>query len=178
MSESRDSLRPGGAAPGRSEAASKIVDRQQLLAEVAAERAAGRSVALANGLFDLLHVGHLRYLEDASREADRLIVAVNADASARTLKGPTRPIVPEGERAELLAGFACVWRVTVFEELKVEALLEALRPDVHCKGTDYRADTVPEAAYARSLGIRIAIVGDPKDHATRDLITQIRSLPD
>ena len=159
-------------------ATGKILDRPALLRQVAAERAAGRTVALANGLFDLLHVGHLRYLQDAAAQADRLIVAVNADASARQLKGPTRPIVPEGERAELIAGFRCVSWVTVFAELKVEALLEAVRPDVHCKGTDYRTDTVPEGDFARSLGIRIAIVGDPKNHATRDLIAQIRALPE
>jgi rfaE bifunctional protein nucleotidyltransferase chain/domain len=122
----------------------------------------------------VLHVGHLRYLEAASREADALAVALNSDASARRLKGAGRPIVPQAERAELIAGFACVDWVTVFEEDTVEPLLRALRPDVHCKGTDYTADNVPEAALARELGIRVAIVGDPKDHATRDLIRRIR----
>jgi D-glycero-beta-D-manno-heptose 1-phosphate adenylyltransferase len=155
-------------------AAAKVVGRGDLLARAAAWRDEGRSIALANGLFDLLHVGHLRYLEAAADEADRLVVAVNADASARALKGPGRPIVPASERAELIAGLACVALVTVFDEPNVEPLLRALRPDVHCKGTDYTAATVPERETARALGIRVAITGDPKDHATRDLIAQIR----
>lgn len=154
----------------------KVLDRPALLQRIDQLRSEGKSVALANGLFDLLHVGHLRYLQSASLEADHLIVAVNADASARQLKGPTRPIVPEEERAELIAGFACVGSVTIFPELRAEELLRSLRPDVHCKGTDYTAESVPEASVARELGIRIAIVGDPKDHATRDLIRQIRDL--
>ena len=154
-----------------------VLQRPALIERLAADRAAGRTVALANGLFDLLHVGHLRYLQDAAKEADRRVGAINAGASARELKGPTRPIVPEAERAELIAGFGCVDYVTVFGELNVEPLLDALRPDVHCKGTDYTPENLPEAAFARGLGIRIAIVGDPKDHATRDLITQIRELP-
>lgn len=154
--------------------AASVLGLGDLARRVAALRAAGKSVALANGLFDVLHVGHLRYLEGAAREADVLVVAVNADASARGLKGPDRPIVPEAERAELVAGFACVDFVTVFEEATVEPLLRALRPDVHCKGTDYTEGTVPEGDAARSLGIRVAIVGDPKTHATRDLISRIR----
>ena len=152
----------------------KIVDRSELAARLEAERSLGKSVALTNGLFDLLHVGHLRYLEAARQEADLLVVAVNSDRSARELKGPSRPLVPESERAELLAGFACVDLVTVFDELSVEQVLRVVRPDVHCKGTDYTADSVPEAATARELGIRIAIVGDPKDHATRDMIERVR----
>ena len=138
------------------------------------ERADGRSVVFANGLFDLLHVGHLRYLEGAAEEADLLVVALNSDRSARELKGPTRPLVPEHERADLVAGFACVDYVTVFDEPTVEPLLRTLRPDVHCKGTDYTAETVPEAAVARELGIRVAIVGDPKRHATREMIQRLR----
>lgn len=157
-------------------AADKVVARAGLVARVAAWKAAGETVALANGLFDLLHVGHLRYLEEAAAEADRLVVAVNADVSARALKGPDRPIVPEAERAELIAGLACVDLVTVFDETTVEPLLRALRPDVHCKGTDYTADTVPEREAAGALGIRVAITGDPKSHATRDLIAQIRGV--
>ena len=157
-------------------AASKILERAELARRIVDWKAAGETVALANGLFDLLHVGHLRYLEDAAREADHLVVAVNADASARALKGPDRPIVPEAERAELIAGFTCVDAVLVFGETTVEPLLAALRPDVHCKGTDYTADTVPEREAAKTLGIRVAITGDPKDHATRDLIAQIRGL--
>jgi rfaE bifunctional protein nucleotidyltransferase chain/domain len=158
-------------------AAAKILSREALGARLAPLRAARKIVAMANGLFDLLHVGHLRYLEDARREGDLLVVAVNADASCRALKGPTRPVVPEDERAELVAGFACVDFVTIFDELTVEPLLRALRPDVHCKGTDYTAENVPERDVALELGIRIAIVGDPKRHATRDLIRQIRQLP-
>ncbi len=153
---------------------SKVIPREELLKRAAALRAEGKSIALANGLFDLVHVGHLRYLEEAAREADVLVVAVNDDASARRLKGPDRPIVPEGERAELIAGFGCVAFVTVFPESTVEPLLRALRPDVHCKGTDYTAETVPEREVARELGIRVAITGDPKTHATRDLIKHIR----
>ena len=154
--------------------AGKFVGRDELARRVAAWKDAGETVALANGLFDLLHVGHLRYLEEAAREADRLVVAVNADASARALKGPDRPIVPADERAELIAAFSCVDLVTVFDEATVEPLLRAVRPDVHCKGTDYTADTVPEREAARALGIRVAITGDAKSHATRDLIAQIR----
>ncbi len=138
-----------------------------------ADRRQGQTIALANGLFDILHVGHLRYLEGARQEADRLLVAVNSDASARELKGPDRPVVPEAERAELIAGFACVDHVLIFSEDSVERLLRELRPDVHCKGTDYTADNVPEAAIARELGIRVAIVGDPKRHATRSIIEQL-----
>ena len=133
-----------------------------------------RPIALANGLFDLVHVGHLRYLEEAATLADYLVVAINDDASARALKGPDRPIVPQDERAELIAGFRCVTVVTLFGEPTVEPILRALRPDVHCKGTDYTAETVPERETARSLGIKVAITGDPKDHATRDLIKKIR----
>jgi rfaE bifunctional protein nucleotidyltransferase chain/domain len=152
----------------------KIVSVEKLPALLEDERRAGRRVALANGLFDILHVGHLRYLRAAREEADRLVVAVNSDASARRLKGPSRPVTPQDERAELLAGFACVDYVTIFEDDTVEPLLRALRPDVHCKGTDYTAETVPEAGLARELGIRVAIVGDPKNHATRDIITRLR----
>jgi len=152
----------------------KIVDLQTLSRRLEIERSRGRSVALANGLFDLLHVGHLRYLEASSAEADLLVVAVNSDRSARALKGPGRPLVPQSERAELIAGFACVAHVVIFDEDRVDAVLHAIRPDVHCKGTDYSADTVPEAAVAREVGARIAIVGDPKDHATREIIGRIR----
>ena len=155
-------------------ASDRIVGREELARRVARWRTEGRTVALANGLFDVVHVGHLRYLEEAAKQADRLVVAVNADVSARALKGPDRPIVPEAERAEIIAGFECVDLVTVFDESTVEPLLRTLTPDVHCKGTDYTADTVPERETARELGIRVAITGDPKTHATRDLITKIR----
>ena len=152
----------------------KVVSREELLRVAKEWRANGKTIALANGLFDLLHVGHLRYLEEASTLADNLVVAVNDDASARALKGPDRPIVPQDERAELIAGFRCVTLVTLFEEPTVEPILRALRPDVHCKGTDYTTETVPERETARELGIKVAITGDPKEHATRDLIKKLR----
>ena len=158
--------------------ASKIVTLDRLTAALDLPRREGSTIALANGLFDVLHVGHLRYLEGASSEADVLVVAINSDASARALKGSPRPYVPQDQRAELLAGFECVDHVTLFEDLNVEPLLRTLRPDVHCKGTDYTKDTVPEAEVARELGIRTAIVGDPKHHATQALIERIRSSHD
>ena len=136
-------------------------------------RAAGRTIALANGLFDLLHIGHVRYLEAAAREADILVVGINSDSSARALKGPGRPILPQAERAEIVAALECVDWVFVFDEPNVEAALSTLRPDVHCKGTDYTRESVPERETVLAYGGRIAIVGDPKDHATRDLIREI-----
>jgi rfaE bifunctional protein nucleotidyltransferase chain/domain len=154
--------------------ADNVVTRKELLRRAEGWRVAGKTVALANGLFDVLHVGHLRYLEEAAQLAEVLVVAINDDASARALKGPDRPIVPADERAELIAGLCCVSLVTVFSESNVEPLLRLLRPNVHCKGTDYTADTVPERETARELGIRVAITGDPKTHATRDLIRRIR----
>jgi rfaE bifunctional protein nucleotidyltransferase chain/domain len=154
--------------------AGKVVTRDELLRRAARWRADGKTVAMANGLFDIVHVGHLRYLEEAATLADVLVVAINDDASARALKGPDRPIVPQDERAELVAGFRCVEVVTLFNEATVEPLLRALVPAVHCKGTDYTQDTVPERETARQLGIRVAITGDPKTHATRDMIRRIR----
>jgi rfaE bifunctional protein nucleotidyltransferase chain/domain len=130
-------------------------------------------VVLANGLFDLLHVGHLRYLEAARALGDRLVVAVNSDRSARSLKGPARPLVPASERVELVSGFACVDWVVVFEEDTVEHVLRALRPHVQAKGTDYTPDTVPERHTMAELGGEVAIAGDPKRHATRDLVATI-----
>ena len=152
----------------------KVLSRAELVARLETARSAGRTVALANGLFDILHVGHLSYLEAAASEADLLVVAINSDESARKLKGPTRPVTPEQERARLVAGFACVAYVTVFRELNVEPLLRAVQPDVHCKGTDYATDTVPEAEVAREVGARIAIVGDPKSHSSREIIRRMR----
>lgn len=154
--------------------AGKVMGLGTLIERLEPLRKTGATVALANGLFDILHVGHLRYLEGARLEADLLVVAINSDASARRLKGPSRPVVPEAERAELVAGFSCVNHVLLFAEDNVERVLHELRPDVHCKGTDYTNETVPEREVAVSLGIRVAIVGDPKRHATRDLIRQIR----
>ena len=156
-------------------AADKVLTLDRLLEKLGPLRAAGKTVALGNGLFDLIHVGHLRYLEGASREADVLVVGVNADSTARALKGPSRPVIPETERAELVAGFGCVDWVTIFSDMDVGPLLRAIRPCVHCKGTDYTVETVPEREIARELGIRTVIVGDPKTHASRELIQRIRS---
>ena len=153
--------------------AEKLVTRDQLLELVAADRRAGRTIAFANGCFDLLHVGHVRYLQAASLEADRLIVAVNDDAAAAA-KGPGRPILKAADRAELVAALRGVDYVTIFPEPTVAPLLELLQPDVHCKGTDYTAETVPERATVLEYGGRIAIVGDPKNHSTRDLVARIR----
>lgn len=144
-----------------------------LVNEVARERAAGRTFAFANGCFDLLHVGHVRYLQGAAAEAERLIVAVNSDVSVRGLKGPGRPVLPEADRAELVAGLRGVDYVVVFGDSTVERLLTLLKPDVHCKGTDYTVESVPERAVVAAYGGRTAIVGDPKDHNTRELIARI-----
>jgi rfaE bifunctional protein nucleotidyltransferase chain/domain len=153
----------------------QIVSEQELVDAVARERAAGRSIAFANGCFDLLHVGHVRYLQGAAAEADCLVVAVNTDASVRGLKGANRPILDERDRAELVAALRGVSYVVLFGDPTVERLLLLLRPDVHCKGTDYTVDTVPERAVVQSYGGRTAIVGDPKSHATRELIARIAS---
>ena len=152
----------------------RIVSRDELVALVDADHRAGRSIALANGCFDVLHVGHVRYLQSAAREADRLVVAINDDASVERLKGPGRPILDAAARAELVAALRGVAYVTIFPEPTVAPLLLAIRPDVHCKGTDYAPDTVPERETVRGYGGRVAIVGDPKDHSTRDLIARIR----
>jgi rfaE bifunctional protein nucleotidyltransferase chain/domain len=153
--------------------AEKIVSREQLVALVAADRRDGRTIAFANGCFDLLHVGHVRYLQAAAAEADRLIVAVNDDVAAGS-KGPGRPLLRAEDRAEIVAAIAGVDYVTIFAEPTVDPLLALLKPDVHCKGTDYTAETVPERDTVAAYGGRIAIVGDPKDHSTRDLLSRIR----
>jgi rfaE bifunctional protein nucleotidyltransferase chain/domain len=150
-----------------------VLSLADLETEIARDRRAGRTIALANGCFDLLHVGHVRYLEAARRQADRLVVAVNGDATVRVLKGAGRPILTAGDRAELVAALRAVDYVVVFEEPTVAGVLLALRPEVHCKGTDYTVDTVPEREIVRGYGGRTAIVGDPKDHSTRDLIARI-----
>ena len=154
----------------------KILDERGLANRMDADRTAGLTHAFANGCFDLLHVGHVRYLQAAKAEADRLIVAVNADASVRELKGAGRPIMPDAERAELIAALETVDYVVIFPDATVDRILQTLRPAVHCKGTDYTPDTVPERDIVRAYGGRTAIVGDPKDHATRDLIQQIKKL--
>lgn len=155
-------------------ARSKIGTLEEVRARVEEERAVGRSVALANGCFDVVHVGHVRYLAGAKAEADVLVVGVNGDESVRRLKGPGRPVLPAEDRALLVAALEAVDHVVVFEEDDVTRLLLALRPEVHCKGTDYTPETVPEREVVRSYGGRIAIVGDPKGHDTRTLLERIR----
>ncbi len=155
-------------------AATKIGSLDEVRARVEQARSAGRSVALANGCFDVLHVGHVRYLEGAAAEADVLVVGVNGDGSVRRLKGEGRPILPAADRALLVAALRVVDHVVVFEEDDVRRLLLSLRPDVHCKGTDYTAETVPEKDVVRSSGGRVAIVGDAKRHDTRALIARVR----
>ncbi|MCC6988615.1 MAG: adenylyltransferase/cytidyltransferase family protein [Acidobacteria bacterium] len=151
-----------------------VMTRDALASCVAGQRQAGRTIAFANGVFDMLHVGHVRYLEGARQEADVLVVAVNDDATVRMLKGPDRPVLPAADRAELVAALRCADAVVIFPEPTVTPLLELLRPDVHCKGTDYTVDSVPERETVRAYGGRTAIVGDPKDHSTRDLLRAIR----
>jgi rfaE bifunctional protein nucleotidyltransferase chain/domain len=150
-----------------------VASRAELVDLVRADRAAGRTIAFANGCFDLLHVGHTRYLLAAAAEADRLVVAVNDDVTAAG-KGPGRPVLKAADRAELVAAVRGVDYVTIFPEPTVAPLLELLRPDVHCKGTDYTVETVPERDTVLAYGGRIAIVGDPKEHSTRNLLTRIR----
>lgn len=146
---------------------------EELPAVRAAATAAGRTIALANGVFDLFHVGHLRYLQGARAEADLLVVAVNSDRSTRENKGPGRPVVPEAERAEIVAGLACVDHVVIFDTRDVVPVIRALRPDVQVKGTDYTPETIPEAAEVRSYGGRVAVAGDPKGHSTTELIGKL-----
>src|SRR5579862_1016366 len=155
----------------------KILDRGALVQRLQQERAQGRRIVLANGCFDVLHVGHARYLKGAKSEGDILVVAINSDTSVRNIKGPGRPILNEQVRAQLVAALGVVDYVTIFDEPNVTALLQSLRPDVHAKGTDYTVETVPERETARQLGTRIAIVGDAKDHSTRDLLARLRELP-
>jgi len=150
-----------------------ILTEAHLVEAVKKDRAAGRTIAFANGCFDMLHVGHIRYLQGARAEADRLIVAVNDDRSVRALKGPGRPILPAADRAELVAALRGVDYVVVFEDANVARLLTLLKPDVHCKGTDYTSDSVPERAVVQAYGGRTAIVGDPKSHSTRDLVVRL-----
>ena len=156
-------------------AAEKIGTLDEVRRRVEEAHAAGRTVAFANGCFDVLHVGHVRYLEGARAEADVLVVGVNGDVSVRRLKGEGRPVLPVGDRALLVAAVRAVDHVVVFADDDVARLLLALRPDVHCKGTDYTPDTVPERDVVRSYGGRVAIVGDPKNHDTRVLLQRIRT---
>lgn len=151
----------------------KILPRETLRQRLQQARALGKTIVLANGCFDILHVGHSRYLAGAKSQGDILVVGVNSDASTQRLKGPGRPILAEGARAELVAALAAVDYVVIFDEPNVEALLKDLRPDVHAKGTDYTVESVPEREVSERLGIRIAITGDQKRHSTRDLLARI-----
>ncbi|MFL6375478.1 MAG: adenylyltransferase/cytidyltransferase family protein [Pyrinomonadaceae bacterium] len=154
--------------------AAPILDHEDLKTAVKAAREAGRSIVLANGCFDLLHVGHVRYLEGAKALGDVLVVGINSDEQTHRLKGSGRPFVSENERAELIASLRMVDIVTIFDEPTVEELIRAIRPDVHAKGTDYTVETVPEKNIIREVGGRVAVVGDPKDHSSTELIAAVR----
>ena len=155
------------------DASSLILDRESLVTRVTAEKAKGSRIVLANGCFDVLHAGHVRYLKGARSLGDVLVVAINSDAQVRRLKGEGRPILPEGERAELVASLEPVDLVTIFEEPTVTELLLAIKPDTHAKGTDYSEETVPERDVVRSYGGRVAIVGDPKNHSTTEILKKV-----
>jgi len=151
-----------------------ILTESALLQALQTERGANKTIAFANGVFDILHVGHIRYLQAAAREADVLVVGVNGDDSVRMLKGEGRPLMIESERAEIVAAIRGVTYVTVFHDKSPARLIATLKPDVHCKGTDYTADSVPEAEVVRAYGGRVAIVGDPKDHSTSEILGRLR----
>jgi D-glycero-beta-D-manno-heptose 1-phosphate adenylyltransferase len=153
--------------------AARILDRNRLIARVAIARRHGARIVFANGCFDILHVGHVRYLEAARALGDLLVVGINADEQVRHLKGPGRPFVSERERAEVIASLRAVDLVTIFPEPTVAALLQALRPDIHAKGTDYTVETVPEREIVRAYGGRVAIVGDAKDHSSSQMVMQL-----
>lgn len=152
----------------------KIQSLDSVASKVEHLRAAGKTIALANGVFDLLHVGHVRYLQGARALADVLVVAVNSDASTRAYKGPGRPIIPEHERAELVAALACTDFVVLFDDPDVRRIIRALKPDVHVKGTDYTPETIPEREEVERYGGRTAVAGDPKDHSTTELAHKVR----
>ena len=156
-----------------SESNKTVVNREELIQVVDAARKIGAKVIFANGCFDVLHVGHVRYLAGARALGDILVVAVNSDEQVAILKGPGRPILPDAERAELIASLESVNYVTIFDEPTVENLLLALKPDVHAKGTDYTVDTVPEREVVKSYGGQVAIVGDPKDHSTSEILKRL-----
>ena len=157
----------------RTTAAARILERNRLIARVAIARKGGARVVFANGCFDLLHVGHVRYLEAAKGLGDLLVVGVNSDEQVRRLKGEGRPFIPERERAEVIASLRAVDYVTIFQEQTVTELLLALRPDIHAKGTDYTEDSVPERDVVRSFGGRVQIVGDPKDHSSTEMLNAV-----
>ena len=151
-----------------------ILAEAELREALARERAAGRTIAWANGVFDILHVGHVRYLQDAAKVADVLVVGVNGDESVRMLKGPDRPLMPAAERAEIIDAIQGVTYVTIFDEKSPARLVQLLQPDFQCKGTDYTPDSVPEAEIVKAYGGKVVIVGDPKDHSTTDLLAKMR----
>jgi rfaE bifunctional protein nucleotidyltransferase chain/domain len=150
-----------------------ILERNRLVARISIERRKGAKIVLANGCFDLFHVGHIRYLAGAKALGDCLIVGINSDAQVRKLKGEKRPFMPENERAEIVAALRCVDFVTIFDEPTVEELIRAVRPDFHAKGTDYTVESVPEREIVREIGGQTAIVGDPKDHSSTELIEKV-----
>jgi rfaE bifunctional protein nucleotidyltransferase chain/domain len=150
-----------------------VLERNRLVARVAIERRKGARIVLANGCFDLFHVGHIRYLAGAKALGDVLIVGINSDEQVRKLKGANRPFMPEQERAEIVSAFKFVDYVTIFDEPTVTELLRTVRPDFHAKGTDYTTETVPEREIVREYGGKVAIVGDPKDHSSTDLIKKV-----
>ena len=153
-----------------------VISREELVKRVASDREAGARIVLANGCFDVLHVGHVRYLAGARELGDVLIVGINSDEQVAAQKGPGRPVLPAVDRAEIVAALEPVTYVTIFDEPTVEQLLLALKPDVHAKGTDYTTDTVPERDVVRSYGGQVAIVGDPKDHSTSEIISRLGGL--
>jgi rfaE bifunctional protein nucleotidyltransferase chain/domain len=155
-----------------------ILTQPQLSEALQRERAAGKTIAWANGCFDVLHVGHIRYLQDAAKVADVLVVGVNGDASVRELKGEGRPVMPQDERAEIISAIRGVAYVTIFDDKSPAHLLQTLKPDFQCKGTDYTADSVPEAEIVRAYGGTVVIVGDPKDHSTTDVLARMRAMSD
>ncbi|MDX6557132.1 MAG: D-glycero-beta-D-manno-heptose 1-phosphate adenylyltransferase [Blastocatellia bacterium] len=158
-----------------STAKSRIVERSHLISMIATAKGAGKRIVLANGCFDVLHVGHVRYLEAAKALGDLLVVGINSDAQTSRLKGEGRPLLPQDQRAEIVSAIDAVDLVTIFDEPTVEQLLLALKPDVHAKGTDYTEDSVPERDVVRSFGGRVAIVGDPKDHSSSEMIGRVGS---
>lgn len=155
------------------DSAALIVDRATLVMLTNSARAVGQKIILANGCFDVLHVGHVRYLAGAKALGGFLVVGINSDEQVRKLKGNGRPVQPQDDRAEIVASIACVDAVTIFDEPTVEELIRAIRPDIHAKGTDYTEDSVPERDIVKSVGGRVAIVGDPKDHSSTELIQAI-----
>jgi D-glycero-beta-D-manno-heptose 1-phosphate adenylyltransferase len=159
---------------GIMDAAARILNRDDLMAQVQSAKEEGQTIVLTNGCFDVLHAGHIRYLKGARELGDLLVVAINADAQVRKLKGIGRPVLAEHDRAELVASIEGVDFVTIFEEPTVEQLLLSIKPDVHAKGTDYTEETVPERDVVRSFGGRVAIVGDPKNHSTSEMIKRFK----